>query len=45
MINFVFFKRKISAEYSSAVAFAAFRKRQFGGENLILLTGHGIKNT
>ena len=41
----VLLRKGISVEYSSAVAYAAFRKRQFSGENLILLTGHGIKST
>lgn len=40
----ILFRKGISVEYSSAVAYAAFKKGNFSGENLIVLTGHGIKN-
>ncbi|MVT12920.1 MAG: pyridoxal-phosphate dependent enzyme [Euryarchaeota archaeon] len=37
-------KKGISVEYSSATAYAALKKKKYNGENLIILTGHGIKN-
>ena len=37
-------KKGISVEYSSAAAYAAFVKKKYDGENLIILTGHGIKS-
>lgn len=36
--------RGILTEYSSATAYAAFRKKNYEGENLIVLTGNGLKN-
>lgn len=41
----ILLKKGISVEYSSAVAYAGFKKKNFRGENLIILTGHGIKNS
>ncbi|MGC9138912.1 MAG: pyridoxal-phosphate dependent enzyme, partial [Thermoplasmata archaeon] len=40
----ILLRKGISVEYSSAVAYAAFRKGDYGGDNLIILTGHGLKN-
>ncbi|MGC8980760.1 MAG: pyridoxal-phosphate dependent enzyme [Thermoplasmata archaeon] len=40
----ILLRKGISVEYSSAVAYAAFRKGDYRGDNLIILTGHGIKN-
>ncbi len=40
----ILLRKGVSVEYSSAVAYAAFKKGNFSGENLIILTGHGIKN-
>lgn len=34
----------ILAEYSSATVFAAFRKKNYEGRNLLILTGNGLKN-
>lgn len=38
-------KKGISVEYSSATAYAALKKKNYNGENLIILTGHGIKSS
>ncbi len=40
----ILLRKGMMTEYSSAVAYAAFLKKNWDGENLIILTGHGLKN-
>ncbi|MGC9193278.1 MAG: pyridoxal-phosphate dependent enzyme [Thermoplasmata archaeon] len=35
----------IYAEYSSATVYAAYKKRNFDGQNLLVITGNGLKNS
>ncbi len=35
----------IYAEYSSATVYAAYKKRNFEGQNLLVITGNGLKNS
>ncbi|MDP8012241.1 MAG: pyridoxal-phosphate dependent enzyme [Thermoplasmata archaeon] len=40
----ILLRKGLSVEYSSAVTYAAFRKKDYTGDNIIILTGHGIKS-
>lgn len=37
-------RKGILVEYSSATVFAAYKKKNFGGKNLLVMSGNGLKN-